>query len=278
MYRDIMLATTDTPADEAALGAAVAFARAYDARLLVAMALHLPITATAYGMSPIVVEESYTGLRESAQARRQRLVDRLLREDVAFEVELTETEVFAEQQILAVRARYADLVFMPAPRPADSESPRLHAIFAALATSSGRPVVVVPRGAEVRFPPRRVVVGWSPTPEASRAVHDALPLLRSAETVHVVLVEPVTGELAHGEEPGADIAAHLARHGVRVQATVGKQARGTVGTHLLVSAREDRADLIVAGAYGHSRAREWAFGGTTRELLDRCHVPVLFAH
>ena len=55
MYRDIMLATTDTPADEAALGAAVAFARAYDARLLVAMALHLPITATAYGMSPIVV-------------------------------------------------------------------------------------------------------------------------------------------------------------------------------------------------------------------------------
>lgn len=278
MYRDIMLAVTGTPADEAALAAAVAFARAQDARLLVAIALHLPLAATAYGLTPVAFEGSYTSLREDAQGRRQRLLQRLGHEDVAHEVVLTESELHAEQQLLALQARYADLVFVAAPGAAHPESARLHATFAALATGSGRPVVAVPREGGARMPPRRIVVGWSPTPEASRAVHDALPLLRGAEHVDVVLVEPVTGELAHGQEPGADIATHLARHGVRVEASIGTHARGTVGSHLLVSAREQDADLIVAGAYGHSRAREWAFGGTTRELLERSHAPVLFAH
>lgn len=278
MYRDVTFVVTDTPSDENALEAAVAFCRAHDARLRVSIVLHLPIVATAYGLTPVVIDESYSGLREAAQGLQAKLRKKLEAAGVAFEVTLLETQLYSAKQIQAALARYADIVFVAAPGTPHSDSGVLHGIFATLLNGGGRPAIAVSRDARFHFPAKVVVVGWSPTPEASRAVHDALPLLRAAERVDVVVVEPETGEQLHGQEPGADIAAHLARHGVKVSASPARFARGTVGTHLLVSAEESRADLVVAGAYGHSRAREWAFGGTTRELLDRSSVPVLFSH
>lgn len=278
MFREIFLALTDTPSDEPALRAAVAFAKAYESRLRVAFALHLPSLVDAYGLTPVEVDEGFVELRKAARERVERLKAQLAGEEIASDVRFAESRLYSSKQVLALQARYADLVFVAAPGPFHSESAVLHGMFATLAKSSGRPVIAVPRDAYVHFPPRTVVVGWSPTPEAARAVHDALPILRSAERVDVVLVEPESGELGHGEEPGADIAAHLAHHGVKVDADVSRRTRGTVGVHLLRSAIEQKADLIVAGAYGHSRAREWAFGGATRELLDQGQVPVLFAH
>lgn len=279
MYRDVMFAITDTASDEPALDAAIAFAKAHGARLRVAMVQHLPLVATGYGLTPVVIDESYTPLRDAMKTRHAQLQARLKKDsELESEVTLTETPFYSSKQVLAAQARYADVVLVPAPGPMNSDSAQLHGVFATLAKSAGRPVITIPRDAQVRFPPRRVVVGWSATPEAARAVHDALPLLKGAQSVDIVLVEPEMSELRHGGEPGADIGAHLARHGITVNAKVDQNARGTVGFDLLVTAREAGADLIVVGAYGHSRAREWAFGGTTRELLDRAHIPVLFAH
>ena len=110
-----------------------------------------------------------------------------------------------------------------------------------------------------------------------QAIGAALPLLVRADNVRLVLVNPNPPQDLHGEQPGADMALYLARHGVRVDVVV-ELAHGTVGTALLGLARDGGAGLMVTGAYGHSRYREWMVGGATRELLERSRVPLLLAH
>ena len=182
--------------------------------------------------------------------------------------------------LLTLEARYHDLVLIAAPQRGEehADAAIVHTIFASLVMDSGRPVMTVPHATDRAFALDHILIGWVPTPEATRAVHDALPLLRQAKRVDVVLSQPLVGERRHGQDPGADIGAHLARHGIAVNVTVRQNPRGSTGNDLLLSAAEAGADLLIAGAWGHSRAREWAFGGVTRELLERADVPVLFSH
>jgi nucleotide-binding universal stress UspA family protein len=137
---------------------------------------------------------------------------------------------------------------------------------------------VVPPGFKTHLPARHVVVAWRPTREAARALHDAMPLLHAAETVDVLELDPVGGERGDGPQPGADIAVHLARHGLKVRVVVQKRTGESVAMALLGHVVQSGAGLLVAGGYGHSRFREWALGGVTRELLKSSSVPVLFSH
>lgn len=122
------------------------------------------------------------------------------------------------------------------------------------------------------------VIGWKPTREATRALHDALPLLQRLDSVQVVVVAPRVGDQQHGQLPGADIAAHLARHGLRVDVVEAPRVEDATGATLLRHAREQGAALLVAGGYGHRRMRESVFGGVTRTLFDQADMPVLFSH
>ncbi len=141
---------------------------------------------------------------------------------------------------------------------------------------AGRPVLVVP---EAVAPPqlRRVIVAWKDTRECRRAVRDALPFLQQAKEVLIV-------GLGEGKpDPGAkknlsDVAGYLRRHRVAVAREVWRQARGPVAAELLQLAREEGADLIVAGGYGHSRLGEWIFGGVTHELLGSSPVCCMLSH
>ena len=169
-------------------------------------------------------------------------------------------------------ARSADLVVLGQPDAAEEPGAALldDAIF-----FSGRPVLVVPYAGSFSAIGRRVLVGWKPGREASRAVHDALPLLAGAELVTVLSVNPGGGP---EDLPGAAIGRHLARHGIAAEAR-GTEAAGLAeGDALLNAAADLGADLLVVGAYGHSRLREIVLGGVTRTLLDRMTVPVLFSH
>ena len=174
-------------------------------------------------------------------------------------------------------ARYADLVI--AGQPLSMETGGMRAGFAAdLVLSVRRPVLFVPYAG--RFPTvgKRVLVAWNASPEAARALRDALPILRRASWVEVVAFDPDGFDSHHGDVPGADIGLFLARHGIKV--TVSQQT-GTdldVGLQLLSRAADCSADLIVMGAYGHSRLREWILGGVTRTLLETMTVPVLMSH
>jgi nucleotide-binding universal stress UspA family protein len=177
---------------------------------------------------------------------------------------------------VALHARYADLIVVGQPNqyePHDDD-----AVTVTTVMTSGRPVLAVPFAGDFPTIGERVLVAWNASREAARAVNDALPLLVGAKQVTILAINPQRGVGGHGDVPAADIALHLARHGLRAEAahTVAKDISD--GEALLSYAADIGADLIVAGAYGHSRARELVFGGVTRTLIAEMTAPVLLSH
>lgn len=179
---------------------------------------------------------------------------------------------------MRLSARYADLLVVGQHDPDRAAEERMPGYFVEdLVLSAGRPVLVVPYAGHFKNVGSRVLVAWNASREAARAVTDALPLLQRAKSVEVVAFEPQRSGADHGAEPGADIALYLARHGVKVVAAR-QQAGIDIGSQILSRAADTDADLIVMGAYGHSRGRELVLGGATRSLLQAMTVPVLMAH
>jgi len=176
---------------------------------------------------------------------------------------------------VGVHAYYADLVVIARPESAGqtAEPPGL---AESLVLSSGRPIILFPpRGTVSRV--HRILVAWNATRESVRAVADALPLLAKAKAVEVLVADHERNRASHGQEPGADIARHLARHGAQVEVRRLSSGGKDVGQLLLSEAAAFGADLLVMGAYGHSQLREWMFGGVTRTVLYEAGLPVLMS-
>lgn len=281
MINDLMLPMTGTTGDENALEASIALAESLGAHLSVIESINLPMPmANAWGLTPDMAMASvYEELRETGEANAARLRGRLQRESISWEVRVVESFSVDAPSSIALHARYADVAILTAaPQRPARDAAVADAFFDALLFESGRPLLVIPPHHPIVLPIAHAVVAWQPSRESTRALHDALPLLRNAKTVDVVMVDPVIGESHHGEQPGADIATHLARQGIRVNVVVHARQHETVATALLRHAAESGAQLLVAGGYGHSRMREWVLGGTTRELLEAICLPILFSH
>jgi nucleotide-binding universal stress UspA family protein len=144
--------------------------------------------------------------------------------------------------------------------------------------ASGRPILVVPYAGRFETVGRCVLIAWNVSREAARAVADAMPLLAAADVVTVLAVDPPPGPGGDGDLPGADIALHLGRHGVEAQIERTVSADVPIGEVLLSRAADLGADLLVMGAYGHSRTRELLLGGATRSILASMTIPVLMSH
>jgi nucleotide-binding universal stress UspA family protein len=218
----------------------------------------------------------FQGLRDAASVRLEAFMEDARRLGVAsLEQRLIEDEPgFA----LLMQSRYADLIVLSRDRDPDPALPvRVRGLPEHVTLHGARPVLVVPDGYHDQPIPGTAVVGWDGSMQAIRAIEGALPLLQCAESVKLALVNPDQLSELHGEEPGADMALYLARQGVQVDVIV-ERTRGTNGAALIDMARSTGAGLLVAGAYGHSRYREWILGGVTRELLERAPVPLLLAH
>lgn len=146
-------------------------------------------------------------------------------------------------------------------------------IAAEVALRSGRPVLVAPVAEEFSSATEHALIAWDASRESARALHDALPLLRRAKRVSLLSVGP-----PEKTPPGMNIAAHLSRHGVAAEVAQEMATTQDAGAALLERAASLACDLIVMGAYGHSRLRERVLGGTTRHVLKHMTVPVLIAH
>lgn len=174
-------------------------------------------------------------------------------------------------ETLSLRSRYADLTVVSQTGPKEEGG---EGVIDDFIMASGRPVLVIPYIGAPDAIGRKVMVAWNGSREAARAVSDAMPLLEMAESIEVFAVEP----RGMGDLPGADIASHLARHGLRASASKTAGLDIDVGDVLLNQAADSGADLLVMGAYGHSRMRELVLGGATRHILEHMTVPVLLSH
>ncbi len=178
----------------------------------------------------------------------------------------------------ALHARYADLAILGQRDPDNDETAFIRPRPDRVTLASGRPILVVPYTGKFESAGRCVLVAWNSSREAARAVADAMPLLAAADAVTVLAVDPHTGPDGHGDLPGADIALHLARHGVKAQIERTVSAEVPIGEVLLSRVADLGADLLVMGAYGHSRTRELLLGGATRSILASMTIPVLMSH
>jgi nucleotide-binding universal stress UspA family protein len=177
---------------------------------------------------------------------------------------------------LALQARYADLVVVSQFDPASPAMAQWSDLPEYIFMNSARPVLVLPHRSSATELGRHVLVAWDASLEATRAVTQALPLLKAAQQVSILVLN-ANSSGDHGTEPGADIALYLSRHGVNVE-VVQRETSREVGAVLLAQAERLRVDLIVMGGYGHTRFRELLLGGATRSVLAGMMVPVLFAH
>jgi nucleotide-binding universal stress UspA family protein len=178
---------------------------------------------------------------------------------------------------LSLEARYADLVVLGQTDTSEVLPAMMSDFPEYVVLYSGRPVLIVPYAGNFTHIGRKVLVAWDGSQEASRAVDGALPFLRQAAEVKVVVFNAERQVNMHGDQPGADIALYLARHGVKVD-VMQETTEQDSGNALLSLAADTFADMLVMGCYAHSRFRELLLGGASRTVLASMTLPVLMAH
>lgn len=274
-YKDILVYADATSAAATRLDAAALLAAAHKAHLV---ALHVdsipftPVDLMGTGVTTELIEWQVNMRKERAEAAQQAVKAAEQRHGIAFEWRKVEGAI---DDAVTEQGCYADLIVLSQnSRVTDIETP-IGTMAGNILMAAGRPVLIVPNEFKGKSIGRRVLVAWKPGAEASRAVHDALPLLVQAEAVTVMRVNPGPEEPAHNA--GFDLANHLARHGVKVTVTPVLAPDTAAGTAIVEQSRAMQADLIVMGAYGHSRLRELVFGGATRQMLQAPPVPVLMS-
>lgn len=179
-------------------------------------------------------------------------------------------------ETVSVFSRYADVTFARMPDHPDTSG---HGeIIEGALFGSGRPVLAVPKKWAPRPLGQKVLLAWDASREASRAIHDAMPLLSETAEVFVVTVDARVGPDKHGPHPGLDIAGHLARHGLRATVRNEDSLGKPTGERLAEIAAGNDVDMIIMGGYRHSRLAQRVFGGPSRYLLSNASVPVFLAH
>lgn len=276
-YKTILVHCDASRTVDGRLAAAADVAQRFEARLV---GLHarepfevVAFTDGAMAMGPLI--EAYEAGRDEAEKTAVAAYAKATK-GRNFPSEWRVTEAFSDDA-LAVNARYADLLVVGQADPDDPAGAR-NDLPEAMVFATGRPVLVVPHIGAQSSVGKTVMLCWNASRESARAAADALPFLQAAEKVIVLVVDPEVSANGHGQEPGADVAVWLVRHGVRVTVQRDVAADAQIGEVILSRAADHGVDLIVMGVYGHSRLREWVLGGASRTLLSSMTVPVLMSH
>lgn len=276
-YKDIIVHVDDSPQADARVRAALAMAQAHGAHLTGVYAIprpYIPSYAEVH-LSPEVLEAQIKWA-EAAAKRAEAMFHDITTQPGAGSVEWR-VENGDVGSILAFQCRYADLTIVGQPDPGEALFPGDRDMSDRLILTAGRPILVLPHTHSGDITAKRVLLAWDEGPLASRAVHDALPMLKMAEKVVVMVVNPDKDDVA-SRDPGADIAAHLARHGVKVEADHVTTDEIDVGNMLLSRAAGMGADMMVMGAYGKARWSELLLGGVTHRVLSNQTLPVMMSH
>jgi len=274
--KDILVHLDSSEACTARLDAAIALAGKYSAHLTGLYIIPEPYVPSSPSMM------HYPGLIEIIEQAEQSLADKT---ETRFKQAVENTGLSAEwrldrYEVFKTFNRYAgctDLVVVSQP---DGDPIAISTAFVEhVVLGCGRPVLLIPRaGLSISDIGKRVLIAWNDSHEAARAVHDALPLLENAEAVEIVTVNTTATEAQQFAAGADEMCSHLAYHGI--EATVASIDDNVLETSdaILAYAIGQHADLIVMGAYGHSRWRELVLGGMSRNMLRQLNIPVLMSH
>jgi nucleotide-binding universal stress UspA family protein len=282
-FKDILVICTE-PRPMAAVPVAVALSAAFGSHVTGAY-LRQPISAFIGGMPytgslteikalEAIEAEARQNARKAAANAESQFRAAAEREGLATEWRDVEGDI-AYSAVL--HTRHADLAVIGQADPDHPVELAPHLVEAVL-LGSGRPVLAIPYAGRFAEVGRAVLVCWNATREAARAVNDAMPILAKADKVIVFSVNAPDTYAGGPPIPGADLALHLARHGVKAEASSTVSHEIDIGNTILSRAADFGSDLIVMGGYGHSRQREFILGGATRTLMQHMTVPVLMSH
>jgi nucleotide-binding universal stress UspA family protein len=277
MYKTILMHVNDTRRIERLLVPSVALAEEFEAHLLaLSVVPPMAVITEANGYS-MVIDDHCKAYRERNPELRAAFEAAVANRGFTTEWRDDDAGTLPVVDRVLPYARAADLIIAS---QTDSGSPISGWLDVAdrLAIEAGRPVLIIPNTGTHARAGEKVLVAWNGRREAARAVFDALPILQRAKEVKVVWVNPQSEGEPPGDIPAADICAALARHAVKCEATERLGPKVNVGETLLACAEESQADLLVMGCYGHTRLREFVFGGASRHVLDKATIPVLMSH
>lgn len=277
-YKTLFSVVTDTALADSLLDQAIAMAQVWDAHLDV-LCMGLDRTQTGFyyaGANALILQETISRAQDEAQAAEAYVTKKLKAADIRWGVDSGVAQLADMGRHVAQRARFADLAILPKPY-GEKRGAELEPILEAAMFDGMTPVLMVPGTGPLVTSPKRIVLAWNESDEALSAARAALPLLMQADTVRIVVIDPP----AHGptrSDPGGLLSQFLARHGVTCEIDVLSKTLPRVSDVLLRHTMDTDSELIVMGAYGHSRFREAILGGATRNMLENATVPVLLAH
>lgn len=232
-----------------------------------------PLTIPTYAAVPLppeIFDQYYAEAEANGTAVQKSLTDKADAAGIQAEWHVVRGY---PREALTAHARYCDIVMVGQPDPDQDAYSGTEGLLGDLAIGAGRPILALPHAGPASAFGKHILLSWNDSREATRAAHDALPLLQAADLVTVLVVN-TEDDLASAEE----ISAHLARHGVKVEAKTETVSGLDIGDAVLNAVSDLSCDMIVMGAYGHSRLREYAFGGVTRHIIDHMTVPTLLSH
>lgn len=277
-YKSLLTVLTNPKTASAPLSQIVALADYFESHVE-ALCLGVDRTQTGYyyaGTNALVLQETLIRAREEATAMQAHAEGVLGKSGVIWSADSGVAQIADLGRHVAQHARFSDLVVLGKPYGRDRNIEAEPIVEAAL--FEGRaPVLVVPDKAKVLSRPKTVIVAWNESVEALTAIRRALPFLTAADLVRVVVIDPPKHGLERSD-PGGMLSQMLARHGVTCEIDVLSKTMSRVSDILNRHAIDTGSEMIVMGAYGHSRFREAILGGATRNMLEQAKVPVFMAH
>jgi nucleotide-binding universal stress UspA family protein len=278
-YKTILVSLNELNRLPQILGAAASIARNFNAHisgLYVIPAVQL-YPSMGFEAVPQVFDGNQTYFKDNQEKVRSAFEEAMRKESLNFDFHVVQGATSSIAEEVVNKGRSADLLIISATNPDETTGVESDFVEQTL-MAAGRPIMVLPFKGDTKLNLDDVVLGWNGDREAARAAFDALPFLKAAKKVRIVRTDPQKDPALKGSIAGADLAETLARHGVKVEAASLPTAGDDAGHALLRCADDNGCDLIVMGAYGHSRLREYIFGGATQYVLNHLNRPVLMSH
>jgi nucleotide-binding universal stress UspA family protein len=274
-FKQVLVHVEPGPASAGRLKYAIGLARTFGARLtgLTVTLSPAEVPAAMIGDAQIL-NAAIDAARESADYAKKQFEGRMRECGLATEWRNGEGN---PAQVVGAEAARADVLVVGGHIRPDMDGGFYRLAPGDVLMACGRPTIVLPESYTADFSAKRILLAWKNTPEAARAAHDAIPLLVQADDVILAEVASTGGWNGGYSIPIEDMADHLRLHGAKITTARLEGQASDAGDLLLDFGAKNQVDLIVAGAYGHSRVREWALGGVTASLLRDAQVPCLFS-